>query len=45
MYISNCFKEAFEIIKKNKIKKFINEKINKKTFLKKKYLAHLLSAV
>ena len=38
MYISNCFKEAFEIIKKNKIKKFINGPINKKTFLKKKYL-------
>ena len=37
-YISNCFKLAFEIIKKNKIKKFINGPINKKTFLNKNYL-------
>ena len=31
-YILNCFKLAFEIIKKNKIKKFINGPINKKTW-------------
>jgi len=37
-YISNCFKLAFEIIKKNKISKFINGPINKKTFLNKDYL-------
>ena len=37
-YILNCFKLAFEIIKKNKIKKFINGPINKKTFLNKNYL-------
>ena len=37
-YISNCFKLAFEIIKKNKIRKFINGPINKKTFLNKDYL-------
>ncbi len=37
-YITNCFKLAFEIIKKNKIKKFINGPISKKTFLKKNYL-------
>ena len=37
-YISNCFKLAFEIIKKNKIRKFINGPINKKTFLNKNYL-------
>ena len=37
-YISNCFKLAFEIIKRNKIKKFINGPINKKTFLNKNYL-------
>ena len=32
-YLSNCFKLAFEIIKKNEIRKFINGPINKKTFL------------
>ncbi len=37
-YISNSFKLAFELIKKNKIKKFINGPINKKTFLNKNYL-------
>ena len=37
-YISNCFKEALIILKKYKIKKFINGPINKKTFLNKNYL-------
>ena len=37
-YILNCFKLAFEIIKKNKIKKLINGPINKKSFLNKDYL-------
>ena len=37
-YIQNCFQIAFKIIKKYKIKKFINGPINKKSFLKKKYL-------
>ncbi len=36
-YIDNCFKIAFEIIKKYKLKKFINGPINKKTFLNKNY--------
>ncbi len=37
-YISSSFKLAFELIKKNKINKFINGPINKKTFLSKNYL-------
>ena len=37
-YLSNCFKLAFEIIRKNKIRKFINGPINKKTFLNRNYL-------
>ena len=36
-YILNCFETAFEIIKKYKIKKFINGPINKKTFLNKNF--------
>ena len=36
-YIKNCFKLAFEILKKSKINKLINGPIVKKTFLKKKY--------
>ena len=36
-YINNCFETAFKIIKKYKLKKFINGPINKKTFLSKKY--------
>ena len=38
IYIKKCFDVAFRIIKKNKIKKFINGPINKKTFLNKKFL-------
>ena len=37
-YIKNCFQTAFEIIKKYKIKSFINGPINKKNFLNKKFL-------
>ncbi len=37
-YIKECFDIAFEIIKKNKIKKFINGPISKKTFLNKNFL-------
>ena len=37
-YISNSFKLAFKLIKKFKIRKFINGPINKKTFLNKNYL-------
>tara|TARA_B100001057_G_scaffold159819_1_gene160495 strand:+ start:7153 stop:8118 length:966 start_codon:yes stop_codon:yes gene_type:complete len=37
-YIKKCFETAFEIIKRYKIKKFINGPINKRTFLNKKYL-------
>ena len=37
-YIENCFKIAFQIIKKKKIKKLITGPISKKTFLNKKYL-------
>ena len=37
-YIKDCFKIAFEIIKKEKIIRFINGPISKKYFLKKKYL-------
>lgn len=38
IYIDNCFKLAFKVIKLNKIKRFINGPINKKTFLNKRYL-------
>ena len=38
IYIKECFKMAFKIIKKNKIKKLITGPINKKTFLDKKFL-------
>ena len=38
LFIQNSFKTAFEILKKNKIKKFINGPISKKNFLNKKYL-------
>ena len=37
-YISKCFKIAFHIIEKYKIKRLINGPINKKTFLNKNYL-------
>ena len=37
-YIKDCFNMAFEIIKKEKIIRFINGPISKKYFLKKKYL-------
>ena len=37
-YIKSCFETAFNLIKKYKIKKFINGPINKSTFLDKKYL-------
>ena len=37
-YISNSFRLAFELIKKNKFNKLINGPINKKTFLNKNYL-------
>jgi len=37
-YIENCFKTAFYLIKKKITNKFINGPINKKTFLKNKYL-------
>ena len=37
-YITNCFKIAFELIKKYKINKLINGPINKNTFLNKNYL-------
>ena len=37
-YIFNCFEIAFELIKKYKIKKFINGPINKNHLLKKKFL-------
>ena len=36
-YIKKCFKIAFNIIKENNFKKFINGPINKKTFLNKNY--------
>ena len=38
IYIKDCFKMAFKIIKKNEIKKLITGPINKKTFLDKKFL-------
>ncbi len=37
-FIRNCFEIAFDILKKNKIYKFINGPISKKSFLEKKYL-------
>tara|TARA_B100000902_G_C27206113_1_gene861737 strand:+ start:267 stop:1229 length:963 start_codon:yes stop_codon:yes gene_type:complete len=37
-FIENSFKLAFDIIKKYKIKKFINGPVSKKTFLNKKFL-------
>ena len=37
-YIDDCFNIAFDILKKNKIKNFINGPISKKNFLNKKYL-------
>ena len=37
-YIKRSFEVAFEIIKKYKIKKFINGPINKKKFINKKYI-------
>ena len=37
-FIQASFKKAFEILKKNNIKKFINGPISKKNFLNKKYL-------
>ena len=37
IYISNCFKKAFQIIKKQKISGLINGPISKKYFLKNKY--------
>ncbi len=38
IYIKKCFDVAFEIIRKNKLKKFINGPISKKTFLNRKFL-------
>ena len=38
IYLKNCFKLAFKILRKYKINKFINGPIVKNTFLKKKYL-------
>ncbi len=37
-YIDECFNVAFEIIRKNKINKFINGPISKKKFLNKNFL-------
>ena len=37
-YIKNCFSVGLSILKKYKLNKFINGPINKKKFLKKKYL-------
>ena len=37
-YIDKSFEVAFEIIKKNNFKKFINGPINKRTYLNKKFL-------
>ncbi len=37
-FINNCFKLAFQLIKKNKISKFINGPISKKHFLKNNFL-------
>ena len=38
LFIENSFKLAFKIIRENKIHKFINGPISKKTFLNKKFL-------
>ena len=38
LFIKNSFKIAFKILKQNKIKKFINGPISKKSFLNKKFL-------
>ncbi len=38
LYIEKSFQKAFKILKKGKIKKFINGPISKKTFLSNKYL-------
>ncbi len=38
IYIKKCFDVAFEIIRKNSIKKLINGPISKKTFLNRKFL-------
>ncbi len=38
LYIENCFKVAFELIKKGLSNKLINGPISKKSFLNKKYL-------
>ena len=37
-YIKECFEIAFKIIKKNKLKKFVNGPISKKNFLNKNFL-------
>ena len=37
-YISNCFDRSLSILKKNKNVVLLNGPVNKKTFLKKKYL-------
>ncbi len=37
-YISNCFDKSLDILKKNKNIALLNGPVNKKTFLKKKYL-------
>ena len=37
-YIKKCFDVAFEMIRKNKLKKIINGPISKKTFLNRKFL-------
>ena len=37
-YIERCFEVAFQIIKKNNIKRLVTGPISKKTFLNKKYL-------
>ncbi len=38
IYVKKCFDIAFEIIRKNKLKKLINGPISKKTFLNRKFL-------
>ena len=38
LFIQNSFKTAFQILKQNNIKKFINGPISKKSFLNKKFL-------
>ena len=38
LFIKNSFKTAFQILKQNKIKKFINGPISKKSFLNKRFL-------